>query len=49
MTCDYATLYETRFRRRHPARRAAALTLWIGLFLVRPCLAREIWRERCGA
>ena len=48
MTCDFATVYETEFRRRTPARRAAALAVWTGLFLVRPRLAREIWKERRG-
>ena len=45
---DYANLYETVIRpRRHgPLRRAGVLTVWMGLFLVRPRLALAIWRER---
>ena len=48
MTCDFATVYELEFRRRRPVRRAAALAVWTGLFLVRPRLARQIWQERRG-
>ena len=49
MTCDYATLYEVEFRpRRRRLRNALALTVWGSLFLVRPRLAREIWKERRG-
>ncbi len=46
---DYATLYETviRPRRRH-LRRLTVLAVWLGLFLVRPELALQIWRERRG-
>jgi hypothetical protein len=46
ITLDYARVYETEVRRRTPLRRAAALTVWAGLFLVRPRLAVAIWRER---
>ncbi|HEV2531909.1 hypothetical protein [Phenylobacterium sp.] len=45
---DYATVFETEIRRRRRARRATALIVWGGLFLVRPGLARQIWRERRG-
>jgi hypothetical protein len=46
-TCDYAIVYELDVRpSRRRVRRAAALAVWAGLFLVRPGLAREIWRER---
>jgi hypothetical protein len=48
MTCDYATVFEYEIRPRRRARRAAALLVWSGLFLVRPGLARSIWRERRG-
>ncbi|MDB5474853.1 MAG: hypothetical protein JWP49_364 [Phenylobacterium sp.] len=47
-TCDYATAFELEIRPRRRARRAAALVVWTGLFLVRPALARAIWRERRG-
>jgi hypothetical protein len=47
---DYAELYEREFRPQHALkrrlRRALALTLWAGLFLVRPRLALRIWGER---
>ena len=48
MSCDYANFYEIEYRprRRSRLRNALALTVWGGLFLVRPGLAREIWRER---
>jgi hypothetical protein len=46
MTCDYAAAYELEFRRPNPLRRAAALAVWTGLFLVQPRLALDIWRER---
>lgn len=47
MTADYASLYEREFRpRRRRLRRAAALALWSGLFVIRPALALSIWRER---
>jgi hypothetical protein len=47
-TADYAIVYELDIRpwRRRQARRAVALVLLGGLFLVRPRLAMEIWRER---
>jgi hypothetical protein len=46
-TLDYAHLFETEIRpRRRRRRRAAALALWTGLFLLRPRLALDIWRER---
>jgi len=48
MSCDYAKVYELEVRPRRRARRVAALAVWTGLFLVRPGLAREIWRERRG-
>jgi hypothetical protein len=44
-TLDYAHLFETEIRPRR-RRRAAALALWTGLFLLRPRLALDIWRER---
>ena len=47
-TIDYARVFELEVRPRRRARRAAALALWTGLFLVRPGLARAIWRERRG-
>ena len=43
-TFDYAQLFETEFRPRR-RRRALALAVWTGLFLVRPGLALAIWRE----
>jgi hypothetical protein len=46
VSCDYANFYELEFRRRRPVRRAAALAVWTGLFLVQPRLALDIWRER---
>ena len=48
VVADYAALYELEIRPRHRVRRALALTVWAGLFLVRPKLALEIWRERRG-
>jgi len=48
MTYDYASLFELEIRPRRRARRAAAVLVWGGLFLVRPGLARQIWRERRG-
>lgn len=45
-TLDYAQVYETEFRPRRPLRRMAALAVWAGLFVVRPKLALEIWRDR---
>lgn len=44
-TLDYARLFETEIRPRR-RRRAIALALWTGLFLVRPRLALDIWRAR---
>jgi hypothetical protein len=46
--CDYATVFEREIRPRRRARRVAAVVVWTGLFLVRPGLARSIWRERRG-
>jgi len=45
---DYANLYEVEYRPRgrQRLRNALALTVWGGLFLMRPRLALEIWRER---
>jgi hypothetical protein len=43
---DYATLYEAEFRPRRRARRLLAYVVWAGLFLIRPSLALQIWRER---
>ena len=40
---DYASVFEAR-RRRRP--RPVVLLVWMGLFLVRPALALQIWRER---
>jgi hypothetical protein len=45
-TLDYATLYETEVRPSRRLRRALALAVWAGLFLVRPRLALRVWRER---
>ena len=49
---DYAELFETEIRPRRRAagrlRRAVAYVVWAGLFVVRPGLALEIWRERRG-
>ena len=45
---DYASFYEIQVRPRRRLRRAAALVVWSGLFLVRPKLALAIWRERRG-
>ena len=49
-TADYAIVYELDVRnwRRRRARRLAALAVLGGLFLVRPKLAMEIWREHRG-
>lgn len=46
IACDYANVFELEVRPRRPLRRAAALALWAGLFMVRPRLALAIWRER---
>jgi hypothetical protein len=43
---DYARLYELEFRPRRRLRRACARLVLAALFLVRPKLALEIWRER---
>jgi hypothetical protein len=44
---DYAELYEAVIRtRRQSPRYIWVLTVWAALFLVRPRLALEIWRER---
>ncbi|MFC3069655.1 hypothetical protein [Phenylobacterium soli] len=50
IACDYAAVFELDVRpRRNALRRAAALAVWTGLFLVRPKLALAIWREARGA
>jgi hypothetical protein len=47
MTADYANLYELEIRpRRRGLRYAAVLVVWAGLFLLRPELALQIWRDR---
>jgi hypothetical protein len=50
---DYANAFETEFRAQRRVMRslryALVLAVWVGLFLVRPRLALEIWRERRGA
>jgi hypothetical protein len=44
---DYARYYETEVRpRRRSPRYIWVLAVWTALFLVQPCLALEIWRER---
>ena len=44
---DYAHLYEAEIRpRRRKLRYLWVLAVWAALFLVRPRLALEIWRER---
>ena len=43
-TLDYAQVFETEIRPRR-RRRALALAIWTGLFLIRPRLALSIWRE----
>ena len=48
IACDYANVFELEIRPRRALRRAAALGLWAGLFLVCPGLALDIWRERRG-
>lgn len=45
MTLDYATMFETEIRPRR-RRRALALAVWTGLFLVQPRTALAIWRDR---
>jgi hypothetical protein len=47
LALDYANLFEADVRpRRRGLRYAGVLAVWAGLFLVRPSLAMEIWRER---
>ena len=46
VVADYAALYELEIRPRRRVKRALAHVVWAGLFLVRPNLALEIWRER---
>ena len=44
---DYANLYESEIRpRRRGLRYLGVLLVWAALFLVRPRLALDIWRER---
>lgn len=43
---DYAQVYEAEYRPGRRVRRAVARVIWAGLFIVRPALARRIWRER---
>jgi hypothetical protein len=43
---DYAQVFEREVRPRRLGRRIAAHVLWAALFLIRPRLALEIWRER---
>lgn len=43
---DYANVFELEFRLRRRGRRVVARLVWAGLFLVRPNLALQIWRER---
>ncbi len=43
---DYAEVFEREFRPRRRMKRLLAHVVWVGLFLVRPRLALEIWRER---
>ena len=48
-TADYASYYEVQIRpRRRRQRYVGVLTVWAGLFLLRPELALAIWRERRG-
>ncbi|HEX3699790.1 MAG TPA: hypothetical protein VHV27_03860 [Phenylobacterium sp.] len=49
-TIDYAIVYELDVRpwRRRRARRVLARVLLGGLYLIRPKVAAEIWRERRG-
>jgi hypothetical protein len=49
VVADYAALYELEIRPRRRAMRALARVVWAGLFVVRPKLALEIWRERLSA
>lgn len=47
VVADYANLFEAHVRpRKRGLKRAAALAVWTGLFLVRPGLALQIWDER---
>jgi hypothetical protein len=46
---DYAQMFELEIRPRRRLKRALALVVWAGLYLVRPKLALSIWRERRGA
>ncbi|WP_395671437.1 hypothetical protein [Phenylobacterium sp.] len=46
---DYAIVYELEIRPRRRLKRALARVIWAGLYLVRPKLALDIWRERHGA
>lgn len=47
IVADYANLFETEIRpRRRGLRYLAVLAVWAGLFVIRPGLALEIWRER---
>ncbi|WP_334162718.1 hypothetical protein [Phenylobacterium sp.] len=48
VVADYAALYELEIRPRRRVRRVLALAVWAGLFLLRPRLALEIWRDRRG-
>jgi hypothetical protein len=48
VTADYATLFELEIRPRRRLKRALAVVVWVGLYLVRPRLAMEIWRETRG-
>lgn len=45
---DYANVFELEFRVRRRGRRTLARLVLAGLFLVRPKLALEIWREARG-
>lgn len=45
---DYAQVFETEYRPSRRIRRVAARVVLAGLFIVRPGLARCIWRERRG-
>jgi hypothetical protein len=44
---DYANLYETQIRpRRRRLRYVGVLLVWGAVFIVRPRLALELWRDR---
>ena len=45
MNLDYAALYEARRRRSGP-RYAGVLVVWLGLLVIRPGLALDIWNSR---